>query len=156
MATPTGHRFAALVRVSTEQQEQQGESLAVQRQSLEHDVARLGGQVVAWFGGQEHGTAGWERREVDRLIAEASRDLLDAVIVAYADCWSRDNAKSKEGLNAFRQADIRFFVGATEYDLFNPEHVLFLGMSAEFGEFQARHQSKKSIDARLKRAREGR
>ena len=58
-------RFTALVRVSTEKQEQQGESLRLQRKNNTRDVERLGGRVVAWYGGQEHATAGWERKETD-------------------------------------------------------------------------------------------
>jgi hypothetical protein len=37
-------RFAALVRVSTEAQEKQGESLATQRKQILRDVERLGGR----------------------------------------------------------------------------------------------------------------
>jgi hypothetical protein len=49
MSRPTsGLRFGALVRVSTEKQEQQGESLRTQRSQIERDVAQLGAQVVAW------------------------------------------------------------------------------------------------------------
>jgi DNA invertase Pin-like site-specific DNA recombinase len=158
MATgkPTkGIRFGALVRVSTEKQEQQGESLNTQRQSVERDVARLDGTVAGWYGGQEHATPGWEKKEVDRLIADAAKGKFDAVMVAYADRWSRDNAKSAEGLEAFRAAGVRFFVGAQEYDLYNPEHRLFLGMSAVIGQYQAHQQAKKSLEARIERARRG-
>jgi DNA invertase Pin-like site-specific DNA recombinase len=91
-------RFASLVRVSTEKQEQQGESLRTQTKNNDRDVARLGGRIVECYGGQEHATPGWEKGEVDRLIADAARGKFDAVIVTYADRWSRDNAKSKEGL----------------------------------------------------------
>jgi DNA invertase Pin-like site-specific DNA recombinase len=88
-------------------------------------------------------------------MADAAKGKFDAVIVAYADRWSRDNEKSTAGLDAFRKHGIRFFVGAQEYDLFNPEHDLFLGMSAVIGKFQARNQSKKSIETRIERARKG-
>ena len=39
-------RFADMIRVSTEKQEQQGESLHVQRKANERDVQRLGGKVA--------------------------------------------------------------------------------------------------------------
>jgi site-specific DNA recombinase len=148
-------RFAPLVRVSTEKQEQQGESLRTQRSQNERDVELLGGRVVGWYGGQEHGTPGWEKKEVDRLIADAGKDKYDAVIVAHADRWSRDNAKSAEGLDALRRHGIRFFVSVTEYNLFNPEHVLFLDLSSAIGKFQAGNQNKKSILNRIARARRG-
>lgn len=148
-------RFAPLVRVSTEKQEKQGESLLTQRKSLQRDIERLGGKVVDWYGGQEHATPGYERAEVDRLIADAVKGRFDAVIVAYADRWSRDNIKSKEGLDVFRAHGICFFVGITELDLFNPEHRFILGMNAEVGEFIALQQRKKSIENKIERAKQG-
>jgi DNA invertase Pin-like site-specific DNA recombinase len=148
-------RFAALVRVSTEKQEQQGESLRTQRNSVERSVANLGGRIVEWYGGQEHATPGWEKGEVDRLLVDAQKGQFDAVIVAYADRWSRDNAKSKEGLDAFRKHRIQFFVGSMEMDLFDPQVKFILGMHAEVGEFIAGQQNKKSLESRIERARRG-
>jgi DNA invertase Pin-like site-specific DNA recombinase len=150
-----GLRFAALMRVSSERQETEGESLRTQHTHIERDVGILGGRVIHWYGGQEHGTPGYEKKQVDRMIADAENGKFDAVIVANADRWSRDNIKSREGLNAFKAHRVRFFVSTSEYDLFNPEHTLFLSMSAAFGEFQATHQSRKSIINRIERAKRG-
>jgi DNA invertase Pin-like site-specific DNA recombinase len=150
-----GLRFGALVRVSTEKQEKKGESLATQRASNARDVNQLGGTIAGWYGGQEHGTPQWEKREVDRLIRDAARGLFDAVLVAYADRWSRDNAKSKEGLEAFRRHGVRFFIGTMEMNLFDPGHRFMLGMHAEVGEFQALQTAKKSIENKIARARRG-
>jgi site-specific DNA recombinase len=148
-------RFASLVRVSSEQQEKEGESLPVQRAANQRDIDLLGGVLVGSYGGQEHATPGWEKKEIDRLIADAARDQFDAVIVAHADRWSRDNAKSAQGLEAFKHHGIRFFVSTTEYKLHNPEHKLFLNLSSAIGEFQASNQRKKSILSKIARARKG-
>jgi DNA invertase Pin-like site-specific DNA recombinase len=154
-AQPKPLRFAVLVRVSTETQERQGESLNTQRKQNERDVTRLGGRVVEWFGGQEHATPGWEKGEVDRLIAAVGKGSFDAVIVATADRWSRDNAKSKEGLDALRAAGVQFFVGSMKMDLFDPQHRFILGMHAEVGEFIALQNAKKSIENKVERAKRG-
>ena len=89
------------------------------------------------------------------FLQDADKHLFDAIIVVDASRWSRDNRKSKEGLDVFRNNGIRFFVGTSEYDLFNPEHIFILGMSAEIGEFQARQQTLKSITNRIERAKQG-
>ncbi len=90
-------RFAALIRVSTEKQQAQGESLRTQKQQIEQTVEVLGGEVVAWFGGQEHATPGWEHGEVDRLLEYCERRprQVDAVMVSHQDRWSRDNISSE-------------------------------------------------------------
>src|SRR5262249_53081205 len=111
--------------------------------------------ITAWYGGQEHATPGYEKKEIDRLIQDAKKRKFDAVIVSNADRWSRDNGKSREGLEVFKEHGIRFFVGTTEYDLYNPHHVLFLSMSAVIGEFLASNQNKKSILNRIERGRSG-
>jgi len=50
---------------------------------IERAVEICGGEVVEWFGGQEHATAGWEHTEVDRLLEYCERvpRQVDAVIV---------------------------------------------------------------------------
>jgi site-specific DNA recombinase len=156
MSASTPLRFAAFVRVSTEKQERQGASLAVQRQDITEAVARLGGTVAAWYGGQEHATPGWERREFDRLLADAAAGAVDAVMVTYADRWARDNQKSKAGLATLRKHGVRFFIGDAEQDLHDPTTCFTLGMHAEVGEFFARTQNKKTQDSKRQRAKAGR
>jgi DNA invertase Pin-like site-specific DNA recombinase len=148
-------RFAALVRVSTEEQEKQGESLNTQRTDNERSVAQIGGEVVEWYGGQEHATPGWEHDEVNRLLRDAQRKKFDAIVVAYIDRWSRDNSESNKGIGIFREHGIRFFVGTTEFDLFNPEHCFMLQVTTAVGEFQAAHQNRKSILNKIERAKRG-
>jgi len=146
-------RFAALIRVSTEKQEKQGESLEVQKKLLAENIYRLKGNIAVNYGGAEHGTEGYEKRELDRLLSDAAKNKFDAVMVTTPDRWSRDNSKSKQGLRILRDNNIRFFTGSTEWDLFKPEHILFLGMAAEIGEFQANTQNQKSMLSRIERAK---
>lgn len=151
----TPPRFAGLRRVSTERQEKQGESLSVQWSEIERCARDLGGSVVEWYGGQEHGVPGFEKKEVARLISDAQKKPrpFDAVMVTHADRWSRDNEASRAGLTKFRENGIRFFVGQTDYNLFDPMARLFLGMSAEIGDYQARSGNQRSLMARIHRAK---
>ncbi|MCL2649025.1 MAG: hypothetical protein FWD61_18835 [Phycisphaerales bacterium] len=68
---------------STERQEKIGESLRTQHAEIERAARELGGEVVKWYEGQEHGTPGWEKKMVDELLTEARKDkpLFDAVMV---------------------------------------------------------------------------
>lgn len=148
-------RFAALIRVSTERQEQKGESLRVQRQQIEDAVQAMGGKVIGWYGGQEHGTPGYEKQEITRLLSDASRQRFNAFICSHPDRWSRDNEQSSDGLKIFRDAQIRFFILGDEQDLFDDNNVLFLDISAAIGKYFARTQRKKSIDSRIHKAQRG-
>jgi DNA invertase Pin-like site-specific DNA recombinase len=151
-------RFAPLVRVSSEKSEKKGESLRTQTAQLKQYAKSLGGVIpdTCWqYSGQEHATPGYERKKLDKLLEDARKGLFDAVIVADASRWSRDNQKSKAGLQIFRENGIRFFSGTIEQDLYSPEQCLFLGLAAEIGEYQAKTQSLKSIVNRVERARRG-
>jgi DNA invertase Pin-like site-specific DNA recombinase len=117
-------RFAPIIRVSTERQKQKGESLNTQKSQILQYVANITGGTIpdyCWqYCGQEHATPGQERALLDKLLADASKNLNDAVIVCDHSRWSRDNKKSKEGLEILRKNRIRFFVGPAERDLNNP------------------------------------
>lgn len=151
-------RIAALIRVSTEKQEKQGESLNVQDGQIKAAVNTLAGKITAQYGGQEHATAGWEKKELDRLLADAAKKNrpFDAVMVAHPDRWSRDNIASAVGLDLLQQNGVRFFVLTSEQDLFDPQVKLLLAMHAAMGAYHAMNQSKKSIESRIQRAKAGR
>jgi len=77
------------------------------------------------------------------------------VIVADASCWSRDNVKSEQVLEHLRDSGVRFYVLGMEYDLYNPEARLFLGMTSTIGAYQARTQKYKSLQNKIERAKRG-
>jgi site-specific DNA recombinase len=153
----TSKRFAALVRVSTEEQEKTGESLRTQRKQIEAAVTALGGTVSKWYEGQEHATAGHERRLFDTLLADAGKTPrpFDAVMVADPTRWSRDNVRSEQGLDTLRDAGVGFYVLTSEYSLYDPTQRLFLGLSSTIGAYHARVQKQKSLLNRIERARRG-
>jgi DNA invertase Pin-like site-specific DNA recombinase len=150
-------RFAAIVRVSAEQQEKRGESLRTQRAQIESAVQVLGGKVTRWYAGQEHATAGWEREQRDKMLAEAERKErpFDAVMVAHEDRWSRDDTRSGTDLDVLKRAGVKFFILTSEQDLTNPTTRLYLGMSALIGAYHARNQKKRSLENRIARAKRG-
>lgn len=150
-------RFAPIVRVSTEKQEKdKHESLRTQTEQVKSYVSHLNGTIPdnCWqYSGQEHATPEQERRKLDRLLEDSAKDKFDAVIVVDNSRWSRDNARSKQGLDTLKKNGIRFFIATMEMDLNNPEHQLIMGVTTEINEFQAKIQALKSITNRINRAR---
>lgn len=148
-------RFAALIRVSTEKQEKKGESLRTQTTHVKESVKEIRGKLVGWYGGQEHATPGYEKKEVDRLISDAQKGKFDAIIISYLDRWSRDNEKSAQGLNVFQKHKIQFYVGSMEYKLSDTQQRMVIEQAAVLGQFFAANQNKKSIENRIHRGRRG-
>jgi len=151
-------RFAAFVRVSTEQQERKGESLPVQKDGITKAVKELKGTIVEWYGGQEHATPGYEKKEIERLLTDAQKSTkrFNAFIVYHIDRWSRDNEKSLVSARILREHGVRFFVGTTEKDLFDINVEFELGVFALMGQYHARNQKKKSLESKVARAKQGR
>lgn len=153
-------RFAPLARVSSESQKKKGSSLTVQKEQITDFVDMLGGIIskTCWkYSGQESALPSIEkeRKLLDQLLEDADKNKFDAVIVCDTSRWSRDNVKSKQGLEILRNAGIRFFVGTMEYDLYNPEQNFILGMATEINEFQALQQLSKAMQTRIRRAKRG-
>lgn len=147
--------FAPLIRVSTEAQKKRGESLDTQRNQLEKAVEMLGGKIYKWYAGQEHATSEQERKILGELMKDAEENKFKAVIVCDASRWSRDNKKNKNDLDILRKNGIRFFVGTTEYNLYDPTQSFMIGMNVEVSEYFAREQTYKSILNRIERAKKG-
>ncbi|MGA9754345.1 MAG: recombinase family protein [Desulfobaccales bacterium] len=147
--------FAPLIRVSTEAQERQGESLRVQREQLTRAIETLGGEVFKWYAGQEHATPDYERGILEQLMADAQARQFDAVMVADLSRWSRDNGKSKQHIRVLQKSGIRFFEGARQINLFDPVQAFVVGIGVEAAEFFSSQQSYKSILSRINRAQRG-
>jgi len=150
-------RFAMLIRVSTEKQEQQGESLLTQHKQLTQAVESLGGMVAKEYGGQEHATVGWEREQLKLLLEDAAGKPrpFDAVIVTDPSRWSRDHVKSEQDLEHLRECGVRFFTRTQEHDLDSDDARLFLTLSSVINGYQASVTRRKSLDNRLERAKRG-
>ena len=142
-------------RVSTPKQEKEGESLATQTKFIKDTAKRLEGTIVAWYGGQEHGTPGYEKEEFERLVSDASTGRFNAVIVFEIKRWSRDVENSKRAFNVFRRHGIRFFVLAKEYDIHDPTDNFMLDVHASIGGYFASIQKQHSILNRIERAKRG-
>ena len=150
-----GLRFAPLIRVSTIQQERQGESINTQKSDLQADVKNMGGKVVKLYSGQEHATPDYERKILDQLLADAKQGLFDAVIIWSLDRWSRDNERSAIDLRILKDNNIRFFVRTQEYDLHDENAYFMISLYSLIGRTQAYTQTRKSIINRIARAKQG-
>ena len=149
-----GLRFAPLIRVSTERQEVQGESLKMQKTDLEADIKSMGGEIVKLYSGQEHATPDYERQILDELMADAQQHKFDAIIIWSIDRWSRDDLRGPQDLKILKDNGIRFFVRTQEYDLHDEQNYFFIALYGLMGRTQSVGQTRKSILGRIHRAQE--
>ena len=148
-------RFAILARVSTENQENDGQSLEVQTKTLKNCVQMLNGQVVKEYIGQEHATAGYERPILDELLLDLNSKSFDAVMVYDLSRITRDPIKGKFIFATLKKLGIRLFIQTQEYCFDNPETDLFIGIMTEINSYQASIQSKKAQLSKIELAKRG-
>lgn len=156
--TTQGLKFAPVVRVSSESQEAKGDSINYQKQQIKDAVGMLQGTIPesCWnYTGQEHSTPQSEREKLNQLLKDSATGLFDAVICTNVTRWSRDNLKSKQGLEILRNNSIRFFVGSMEIDLYDPSHVYMVSSQVETGEFTAMLNARNSVNSRIIKAKQG-
>ena len=110
MSNTVGLRFAALCRVSSEEQAEKGESLNVQKKMILTCVDHMQGSVVKWYSGQEHSTPGHEREILDAMLADCSAGLFDALIVTELNRLGRDMEKLPSVYAHLRNNNIRLFI----------------------------------------------
>ncbi len=126
-------RFAPLVRVSTEQQDEEIKtSMESQRNNILQVVTNRGGIIPTecWqYTGQEHSTRAYrlsnpdyERTIFKRLLDDCDKDIFDAIIVDDESRWGRDLMDSLEGFDILKRNNIMYFVGDMGYDLRKPDH----------------------------------
>src|SRR5438034_678151 len=82
-------RVALYARVSTESQEEHGESLPAQIATLRADAAALGAVVVKTYPTQESAMPGHQRPSITRLLKDAANGEFDAVMICKMDRLAR-------------------------------------------------------------------
>ncbi|MFH1080473.1 MAG: recombinase family protein [Pseudomonadota bacterium] len=150
-----GLKFAPLIRVSTEHQEKQGESLNSQRSDLEADIKSMGGEIFKWYAGQEHATPDYERKILDELISDAQQHKFNAIIIWSIDRWSRDDLRGPQDLKILKDNGIRFFVRTKEHNLNDEQDYFFIALYGLMGRTQSIGQTRKSVINRIHRAKQG-
>ena len=155
MKSTVGLKFAALCRVSSEEQAEKGESLNVQKKMILECVERMEGSVVEWYSGQEHSTPGHERKILKAMLADCSAGLFDALIVTEINRLGRDMQKLPGVLEHLRKNNVRLFIKSEEQCLNDPYKVMVLNILGAVAEGHAIEGVQKSIYSKIERAKRG-
>ncbi len=108
-------RSVGFARVSTKEQEAEGQSLAVQKTAIEAYVRQHGGQLVAFFSVAESAKASVERKEFHKMLAfvEDPANKIDCVVFKAVDRATRNtlDLHRLEELWSVRKIDVRIVDG---------------------------------------------
>jgi DNA invertase Pin-like site-specific DNA recombinase len=150
-----GLRFAIYARVSTEAQEDEGQSLSTQVSMMRDVILRMGAVVAEVYQVQESAMPDRDRPSLTRLLKDAAAGHFDAVIVCKMDRLSRSIAVLTHVEKNLRDFGIQLFEGEEEHNLRSAEGTLTRGMHALIGEYSVRRLKWSACASRLERARRG-
>ena len=148
-------RFAALVRVSTPgQSKDRKTSFEVQKDYIKDCVEILEGIIPddCWYIGDEHATPNHERKILDGLLDDCTKNKFDCVIVNDASRWSRNITKHEEATRTFVKHDIQFYSGIQPIDLTDENLEVTLQLQVVLNQYLAKVQKGKSIKGKIKQA----
>ena len=133
--TSCGLNFAIYARVSTESQEEDGQSLDTQLKMMQDNVQRLGGKVTKPYPIQESAMPGEKRDSITSLLRDAANGCFDAVMVCKLDRLSRSIEVLKYIERNLLNFGILLFEGSEQHNLRSAEGSLNRGMQALIGEY---------------------
>lgn len=148
-------RIALYARVSTEAQEEEGQSLSTQIGMMRDAAHRIGAQVVEEYQIQESAMPGGERPSLTRMLKDAASGRFDAVMVCKVDRLSRAIDVLRHIENSLNQFGVALFEGVEEQNLRSAEGRLNRGMQALIGEYSVNRLKWSAAASRLERARRG-
>jgi len=152
-------RFAPIIRVSTEAQEKKGESLDLQKKQIKSAVESIPGGMIpkhCWqYCGQEHATPDQERKLFNKMLADCTDDLFDAIIYAEPTRWARDIEVHARAIKILQKNGKRLFMGTMEFNLNDPGQRRMLGYAAVDAESTASQMLKSSVEGKIEIAKRG-
>jgi site-specific DNA recombinase len=165
MAPKQKLRFAPIIRVSTDKQQERGVSLQTQKDDIIEAVEYLGGTIpdYCWiYVGVESATPKNDRElfEVERklfeqVLSDSKEDLFEAVIFAHIDRWSRDSESNIKARKTLHKNRIRIFRLKYEFNLNDPADIKMLDSGVVDAQYHANRMTLDSINGKIKIAKRG-
>ena len=155
---PLKKRFAILCRVSTEKQEEKGESLSLQEKQLKDNVKRLGGIIPKGhiYSSKEHSSIGYDRKTLNKMLNNAKAGIyFDAVMVADHTRLGRNSKISRESIEKLKNEKIDLYFGIKKFDYYSPDDIFSTDILTAAAQYLVDQSAKKSIESKIERAKRG-
>ena len=148
-------RLALYARVSTEAQEEEGQSLETQISMMREASSRMNASIAKVYRIQESAMPGSERQSLTAMLRDASNGLFDAVMVVKMDRLARSIEVLRHIEAKLSAFGVLLYEGAEEQNLRSAEGRLNRGIQALIGEYSVNRLKWSAAASRLERARRG-
>lgn len=148
-------KVAAYIRVSTEEQVQEGYSIAAQRNRLEAYAISQGWEIVQYYVDEGISAKDMNRPELQRMLNNIKEGMIDCVLVYRLDRLTRSVLDLYQLLNTFEKHNTKFKSATEVYDTTTATGRLFLTLIASLAQWERENLGERVRMGMLQKAKEG-
>jgi site-specific DNA recombinase len=148
-------KVAAYIRVSTDEQAQEGYSIAAQKNRLEAYAVSQGWEIVQWYVEEGQSAKDMNRTELQRMLKGIKQNIFDVVLVYRLDRLTRSVLDLYELLKNFEDHGVKFKSATEAYDTTTATGKLFLTLIASLAQWERENLGERVRMGMLQKAKEG-
>jgi len=148
-------RTAIYIRVSTEEQVNEGYSISAQRERLQAYTVSQNWDVVGFYVDEGISAKNTERPQLQRMISHIEEGFIDVVLVYRLDRLTRSVLDLYKLLDIFEQNNCKFKSATEVYDTTTAMGRLFITLVAALAQWERENLGERVTMGMLQRAREG-
>jgi site-specific DNA recombinase len=148
-------KVAAYIRVSTDEQAEEGYSIPAQRNRLEAYALSQGWEIVQWYVDEGESAKDLNRTELKRMLKALEQNVFECVLVYRLDRLTRSVLDLYNLLNTFEKHDVKFKSATEVYDTTTAIGRLFLTLVAALAQWERENLGERVRMGMQQKAKEG-
>lgn len=148
-------KVAAYIRVSTDEQAQEGYSIPAQRNRLEAYAISQGWEIVRWYVDEGESAKDLNRTSLKQLLETLEQGVFDCVLVYRLDRLTRSVLDLYQLLNTFEKHNVKFKSATEVYDTTTAIGRLFITLVAALAQWERENLGERVRMGMQQKAREG-
>jgi site-specific DNA recombinase len=148
-------KVAAYIRVSTDEQAQEGYSIPAQRNRLEAYAISQGWEIVQWYVDEGESAKDLNRTDLKRMLKAVEHGLFDCVLVYRLDRLTRSVLDLYKLLNIFEKYNVKFKSATEVYDTTTAIGRLFITLVAALAQWERENLGERVRMGMQQKAKEG-
>jgi site-specific DNA recombinase len=148
-------KVAAYIRVSTDEQAQEGYSIPAQRNRLEAYAISQGWEIVQWYVDEGESAKDLNRTNLKRLLKALEQGIFECVLVYRLDRLTRSVLDLYKLLNTFEKHNVKFKSATEVYDTTTAIGRLFITLVAALAQWERENLGERVRMGMQQKAKEG-
>ncbi|MGZ7119966.1 MAG: recombinase family protein, partial [Methanobacterium sp.] len=148
-------KVAAYVRVSTNEQAQEGYSIAAQKNRLEAYALSQGWEIVKWYVDEGESAKDLNRTDLTRMLKDVKLGIFDVVLVYKLDRLTRSVMDLYKLLDKFEEYNVKFKSSTEIYDTSTAMGRLFITLVSALAQWERENLGERVSMGMQQKAKEG-